>query len=284
MIHIRLYVRNSVAVIKGKEKMFRRLAIGDMLYVALPGNEAAVVLQYFVNHNWCDIILLVIPYPHVDAGSFEQVGNLLNGSIGVMIREEYLGLDELGGAGCLFRCHGERLVGGEKCHVDVFDVPHLWNILGITGDIYTETVKSQYEPVVTSFGMIFLFAWSGVVRRYGIHLDIISQLQMITIVHDLALAYDLGAVRIRNDYGRWLFQLSDGHRVTVIKVLMCYEDVVSFGIGTVIRRRLQAANRVHFYLPTVKRDADAAMFDGGKDNLLAAPGLERVCLGSSVLL
>ena len=44
MIHIRLYVRNSVAVIKGKEKMFRRLAIGDMLYVALPGNEAAVVL------------------------------------------------------------------------------------------------------------------------------------------------------------------------------------------------------------------------------------------------
>ena len=37
-------VRNSVAVIKGKEKMVRRLAIGDMLYVALPGNEAAVVL------------------------------------------------------------------------------------------------------------------------------------------------------------------------------------------------------------------------------------------------
>ena len=31
--------------------MFRRLAIGDMLYVALPGNKAAVVLQYFVNHN-----------------------------------------------------------------------------------------------------------------------------------------------------------------------------------------------------------------------------------------
>ena len=34
MIHIRLYVRNSVAVIKGKEKMFRRLTIGDMLLVA----------------------------------------------------------------------------------------------------------------------------------------------------------------------------------------------------------------------------------------------------------
>ena len=61
--------------------MFRRLAIGDMVLVALPCNEAAVVLQYFVNHNWCDIILLVIPYSHVDAGSFEQVGNLLNGSI-----------------------------------------------------------------------------------------------------------------------------------------------------------------------------------------------------------
>ena len=81
MIHIRLYVRNSVAVIKGKEKMFRRLAIGEMVLVAVPCNEAAVVLQYFVNHNWCDIILLVIPYSHVDSGSFEQVGNLLNGSI-----------------------------------------------------------------------------------------------------------------------------------------------------------------------------------------------------------
>ena len=66
-----------------------------------------------------------------------------------MVREEYLGLDEPGGAGCLLRCHGERLVGGEECHVNVFDVPHLWNILGIAGDIYTETVKSQYETVVT---------------------------------------------------------------------------------------------------------------------------------------
>lgn len=75
-----------------------------------------------------------------------------------MIREEYLGLDELGGAGCLLRGHGERLVGGEESHVNVFDVPHLWNILGIAGDIYTETVKSQYETVVPAFGMIFLFA------------------------------------------------------------------------------------------------------------------------------
>ena len=66
-----------------------------------------------------------------------------------MIREEHLGLDELCGAGCLLGWHDERLVGGEECHVNVFDVPHLWNILGIAGDIYTETVKSQYEPVVT---------------------------------------------------------------------------------------------------------------------------------------
>ena len=56
------------------------------------------------------------------------------------------------------------------------------------------------------------------------------------------------------------------------------------GIGAVISGRFQAAHRVHFYLTTVKRDADAAMFDGGKDNLLAALGLERVCLDSSVLL
>ena len=84
-----------------------------------------------------------------------------------MIREEYLGLDELGSAGCLLRCHGERLVSGEECHVDVFDVAHLWNILGIAGDIYTETVKSQYETVVPAFGMIFLFARSGVVRRHA---------------------------------------------------------------------------------------------------------------------
>lgn len=66
-----------------------------------------------------------------------------------MIREEHLGPDELGGAGCLLRCHGERPVGGEKSYVYVLDVPHLWNILGIAGDIYTETVKSQYETVVT---------------------------------------------------------------------------------------------------------------------------------------
>ena len=200
-----------------------------------------------------------------------------------MIGEEYLGLDELCGAGCLLRCHGERLVGGEECHVDVFDVPHLWNILGIAGDIYTETVKSQYETVVPAFGMIFLFTGSGVVGRYGIYLDVISQLQMVAIVHDFALADDLGTVGIRNDYCRLFLQLTDSCCIAVIKVLMCHEDVVSFGIGTVICRRLQATHRVHFYLSSVKRDADAAMFDGGKDNFLAAPGLERVCLGSSVL-
>lgn len=96
---------------------------------------------------------------------------------------------------------------------------------------------------------------------------------MVAIVHDSSFADDLGTVGIRDDYGRWLFQLSDSHRVAVIKVLMCHEDVVSFGIGTVIRRRLQATHRVHFYLSSVKRDADAAMFDGGKDNLFAAPVL-----------
>ena len=60
-----------------------------------------------------------------------------------MIREEYLGLDNLCGAGCLLGCHGERLVGGEKSHVNVFDIPHLWNILGIAGDIYTETRSEE---------------------------------------------------------------------------------------------------------------------------------------------
>jgi len=107
---------------------------------------------------------------------------------------------------------------------------------------------------------------------------------MVAIVHDFALADDLGTVGIRDDYGRWLFQLSDSHRVAVIKVLMCHEDIVSLGIGAVVRRRLQVTHRIHFYLSSVKRDADAAMFNGGKDNLLAALGLERVCLGSSVLL
>ena len=159
----------------------------------------------------------------------------------------------------------------------------VWNILGIAGDIYTETVKSQYETVVPAFGMVFLFARSGVVRRHGFNLYVISKPQMVAIVHDFAIANDFGTVGIRDDYGRWLFQLSDSHRVAVIKVLMCHEDVVSFGIGSVIRRRLQATHRVHFYLTTVKRDANAAMFDGGKDNFLAALGLERVCLGSSVL-
>ena len=84
-----------------------------------------------------------------------------------MIREEYLGLDELGSAGCLLRCHGERLVSGEECHVNVFDIPHLWNILGIAGYIYTETVKSQYETVVPAFWVIFLFARSSIVGRHA---------------------------------------------------------------------------------------------------------------------
>ena len=186
-----------------------------------------------------------------------------------MIREENLRLDYLCCASRLCGSHRERLIGGEKGHVDVLDVPHLGYVLSIAGNVYAETVEREDKAIITSFGMELFPTRSNIVGRNGIYGNVISETQMVAIVHDLPFPDDFGTVGIRNNDRRGLFQLSDSHRVAVIIVLMGNKDIVSLGHRAVIGRWFQSADGVDFYLPAVERDSYTAVFNSGESNLLS---------------
>lgn len=197
-----------------------------------------------------------------------------------MIREEHFRFYCLCSVGSLFGRHGERLVGGEKSYINILHVSHFGYILGVAGDIDAKAVKRKDEAIVAPFRMILLPALCDVVGRHCIHNDIIRKPQMVAVMHDFSFADDIGAVGVRDDGRRRLFQLSDSHCVAVVVMLMRDKDIVGLGHFAVIRHGLQLAYRVHFYLPAVKGDADAAVFDGGKGNVFSALRLERVRLNA----
>ncbi len=124
--------------------------------------------------------------------------------------------------------------------------------------------------------MEFLLYGCDVVGWYRVHGDVISKPQLFAIMHDSSLADDLGTVGIRDYHCRRLFQLSDGYGVTVVEMLMRDKDIVSLGYFAVIGHRLQLAYRIHFYLPAVKGNADAAVFDSGEGDLLPAFRLDSI--------
>ena len=73
--------------------------------------------------------------------------------IGEMVRDEDLGLEDLGGMDALVHGHRVGLVDREESDVNILDIGHLRDVFRVTGDIDAEPVDGKDEAVVTALGM-----------------------------------------------------------------------------------------------------------------------------------
>ena len=86
---------------------------------------------------------------HIDAIVLQQRGYSFYVRLAIVVREEHLGVDRLGGFHQLLYCHRVWLVARHKGDVDVVDGLHLWNVLRISSDVDAKPVEGQDIAVVS---------------------------------------------------------------------------------------------------------------------------------------
>ena len=79
-------------------------------------------------------------YSHIDTCSFKLSRYRTQISLSVVIREQHFWLDHLSCTHQLLRRHRIRLVARQESNVDILDLRHLGNILGIASNIDTQAI------------------------------------------------------------------------------------------------------------------------------------------------
>ena len=223
-------------------------------------------------------LLLVVADAGVDAGACKHEPGLADGRVVVVVGEEHLGLDGLGGTYQLVDGHGVGLVAGQEGDVDVFQLCHLGDVLGVAGDVDAQSVEGEYVAVVAAAGMVLLAALGGVIGWYGLEGEGVAKDNFVAVLHDAGVAVELADVRVGEDDGISADELCECHAVEVVGVLVGDEDVVGPWHRGVVGLRLERGDGVEVEVHAVVLDHDAGMLDTGELDFLARGGLEGVGL------
>ena len=201
--------------------------------------------------------------PHVDAVGFEEVGQGGDVGLSVVVGEEDAGTDEAGGTEELVGCHGVGLVAGEKGDVDVVEVCHLGDVLGVAGNVDAEAVEGEDVAVVASFGMELEMPFGDVVGRNGFDGDEVGEGEAVAVVEDVATTCHVGTTLVGDEACVGGRKLLDGLLVEVVAMLVGDKDVVCLRIGGVVGgAAAQLANGVNLDFLAVEDDADAGVHEG----------------------
>src|SRR3712207_641343 len=106
----------------------------------------------------------------------------------------------------LFGSHGIRLIGRQKGNVDIFQVSHFLNILGVAGNVYSQSVKRKDVTVIAPLRMELRMPGSDVVGWHSFDLHVFGQLQLVAVTHYLGTSQLLGRVWIGDYHGSLLSQ------------------------------------------------------------------------------
>ena len=224
-------------------------------------------------------LLLVVSDADVDAAAEELHADLTHGALVVVIGEEHLGLDDLGSIDHLIDRHRVGLVAGQEGNVDVLQVGHLGDVLGITSDVDAQTVEGEHIAVVTTFGVELLMLGGGVIGRHCLDGDISRVAAYITVLHDEAVLKVSVDSLVDVDAGSRGTYLVDGSTVEVVLMLVGDEDDVGLGEGGVVGLRLEPRTHgIDLDLDTVEIDFHAGMLNASDSYFLAALGGELVDL------
>ena len=197
----------------------------------------------------------------------------------VVIGEEHLGLDDLCGVGSLFDGHRIRLVAGQESDVDVLDIGHLGDVLGVACDVDAHAVEGKDIAVVTTLGVELLASGSGVVGWYGLDGDVVGIFHLVTVLQCLSAAEHFLDGGVEEDLGGSLGQLRDGIAVEVVVMLVGDEDDVGLGELRVVGLGFHAlADGIDFDLQAVVVDLDTGMLDACEAYFLTTVGGELVGL------
>ena len=225
------------------------------------------------------IFLFVVTNADVDATACERHGNLVHGRVVVVVGEEHLGFDDLCGVDTLVDRHRVGLVAGQEGHVDVLDVCHLRNVLGVACDVDTETVEREDVAVVTSLGVELLVFGCGVVGRHCLDGDVGSISANVAVLHHESIAEVSEDCLIHVDARGWGADLVDGGTIEVVFMLVGDKDDVGLGEGGVVSFGLEPhAHGVYFDLDAVVVDLHTGVLDAGDGDFLTALGGELVGL------
>lgn len=223
------------------------------------------------------LLLFVVPNPHLNAIALQLRRNATHVRLSVMVREQHFRLDYPCGIYKLLYRHGVRLVARQKSDVNVLDVSHFRYVLGVTGDIDSQSVKGENEAVVSPLGVELQVSFRGVVGGDCLKGDVVCQLKDVVVGHHRAIAKHFSAALVCNKLRMVARQQFDGRCVKMVEMFVGDEDVICFRHGGVIDGLLpQFRHGVDINLLAVVFDAHGGMYQGMDMNRLAAFGGEAV--------
>ena len=221
--------------------------------------------------------LLVVADADVDAFALEKSRKGTDVGITVVVREEDTRLHRLGSTNELVGCHGVRLVAWKEGDVDVPQVRHLFDVLGVASDVDAETVDGEHIAVVTSFGMELEMPFGVVVGRYGFHADAVGYLLAVAVLHDFACTEHVGTALVGNESRLGTAEGGEGALIEVVAMLMGDKDVVGLRHGRIVDDFLShLADGVNLYFLAVVLDADAGMDEAVELDFLATGCAEHI--------
>ena len=140
--------------------------------------------------------LLVMPYPHLNPIVFQKRRNIAHIRLAIVIREQHLRFDHPRRIDELLDGHRVGLVTGEEGNIDVLDVGHFGDVLGVASDIDFQAIQGEDEAVVPTFGVELLVAFRGVVGGYGLHGEVVGQLERVAVSYHLTVTERFGAALV----------------------------------------------------------------------------------------
>ena len=129
------------------------------------------------------IASFVMSNPNLNAVVLQQCRDAAHIRLPVMVGEQHFRLDYLCRIDQLLHRHSVRLVAGEEGNVNVLDVGHFWDVLGVASDIDSQPVEGKDEAVVASLGVELQVTFGGVVGRQCLNNEIISQFEGVAVNH-----------------------------------------------------------------------------------------------------
>ena len=101
----------------------------------------------------------------------------------------------------LINGHGVGLIHRKEGEVNIFNLSHFRDILGVTGDVNASAVNIQYIAVAVSFGVEFLSSGSGVIIRNTLERYAVGKIHFLIVCHDCAFAKLFFGSGIKDDLG-----------------------------------------------------------------------------------
>ena len=194
-----------------------------------------------------------------------------------MVREKDLRVYGLRGRCGLFGSHGVGLVDRQESDVDIFDIFHFRDGLGVACDIDAEAVYGQDVAVVATIGMEFLPALGRVVGGNSLDFDLFAYDLGFAVGKGRAGAVELFDRRVKVDLRPLFLQKVYGILVIVVEMLVSDENEVGLGEFGIIRGGIHLhSHRINMDLLAVVLNAHGGVLDGGDGHIFAICGLEGV--------